>query len=151
MSTKWRNAGPRMQRGHRCRIIATIRDDRPGVPTLPTVPAAAVCNDEAGMTIDARGLEHDLKKAIAGEVRFDAGSRAMYATDASNFRQPPIGVVIPRTLEDVVAAQHVCHQYHAPILSRGCGTSLSGEALNVAVGIDHTTYLYRVLGTYTER
>src|SRR5438876_4782075 len=144
MSTKWRNTGPRMQRGHRCRIIATIRNDRPGGSTLPTVPAAAVCNDDAGMTIDARGLEHDLKNAIEGEVRFDAGSRALYATDASNFRQPPIGVVIPRTIGDVVAANHVCHSHQAPILSRGCGTSLSGETVNYAVVVDFSKHLDKI-------
>ena len=52
--------------------------------------------------IDARGLEADLRKSIEGEVRFDAGSRAMYAVDASNYRQVPIGVVVPGTVDDVV-------------------------------------------------
>src|SRR5437763_9939165 len=69
--------------------------------------------------IDVGGLEHDLRAVIEGEVRFDAGSRALYATDASNFRQPPIGVVIPKTIDEVVAAHRVCHGYRAPILSRG--------------------------------
>ena len=91
--------------------------------------------------IDRRALAHDLRAAIDGEVRFDTGARALYATDASNFRQPPIGVVIPRTLDDVVAVQRVCREHGAPIVNRGCGTSLSGETVNVAVVIDHSKYL----------
>jgi hypothetical protein len=58
--------------------------------------------------IDVAGLQADLQQAIEGEVRFDAASLAMYANDASNFRQVPIGVVVPKTLEDVVAAHRVC-------------------------------------------
>ena len=88
-----------------------------------------------------RALAHDLRAAVEGEVRFDAGARALYATDASNFRQPPIGVVVPRTLDDVVAVHRVCREHGAPIVNRGCGTSLSGETVNVAVVIDHSKYL----------
>ena len=90
---------------------------------------------------DRRGLAHDLRAAVEGEVRFDTAARALYATDASNFRLPPIGVVVPRTLDDVVAAHRVCHEHHVPIVNRGCGTSLSGEAVNVAVVIDHSKHL----------
>src|ERR687888_2812270 len=91
--------------------------------------------------VETAALERALADAIEGDVRFDVGSRALYATDASNFRQPPIGVVIPRTIDDVVATHRVCHEYQAPILSRGCGTSLSGETVNFAVVIDHSKYL----------
>src|SRR5256885_6870538 len=91
--------------------------------------------------LDVRGLERDLAKALEGEVRFDAGSGALYATDASNFRQPPIGVVIPRTIDDVVATHRVCRDHRAPILARGCGTSLSGETVNHAVVMDFSKYL----------
>lgn len=62
-------------------------------------------------------------------------------TTASNFRQVPIGVVVPRTLGDVVAVHRVCHEVGAPILNRGGGTSLSGETVNYAVVIDHSKYL----------
>ncbi|HEY7105402.1 MAG TPA: FAD-binding and (Fe-S)-binding domain-containing protein [Acidimicrobiia bacterium] len=96
-------------------------------------------------TVDAGALERDLADAVEGEVRFDAGSRALYATDASNFRQPPIGVVIPRSIDDIVATHAVCHDHRAPILARGCGTSLSGETVNHAVVIDCSKYLHRVL------
>ncbi|HYX79609.1 MAG TPA: FAD-binding oxidoreductase, partial [Actinomycetota bacterium] len=94
--------------------------------------------------VETAALERDLADAIEGEVRFDALSRALYATDASNFRQPPIGVVIPRTTDDVVAAHRVCRDHGAPILSRGCGTSLSGETVNHAVVIDHSKHLDRI-------
>ncbi len=96
----------------------------------------------AGLEIDRRALAADLHAALEGEVRFDVAARALYATDASNFRQPPIGVVIPKTLDDVVATHRVCHDHGAPILPRGCGTSLSGETVNHAVVIDFTKYLH---------
>jgi FAD/FMN-containing dehydrogenase/Fe-S oxidoreductase len=94
--------------------------------------------------IDVAGLQADLQQAIEGEVRFDAASLAMYANDASNFRQVPIGVVVPKTLEDVVAAHRVCSRYFAPILNRGGGTSLSGETVNYAVVIDNSKYLTHI-------
>ncbi|HEY9243725.1 MAG TPA: FAD-linked oxidase C-terminal domain-containing protein [Streptosporangiaceae bacterium] len=103
-------------------------------PAIPGAPRGSV-------RIDVTGLERALRAAVDGEVRFDPGSLAMYANDASNFRQVPIGVVIPRTLDDVVAAHRVCHQFGAPILNRGGGTSLSGETVNYAVVIDHSKYL----------
>ena len=93
-----------------------------------------------------RDLERDLKEAVAGEVRFDTGTRAAYATDASNFRMPPIGVVIPASIDDVVATHRVCRAHNAPILPRGCGTSLAGSAVNHAVVIDFSRHLDAVLG-----
>ena len=66
--------------------------------------------------VDFRGLEQALRQAIEGEVRFDDGSRALYATDASNYRQVPIGVVIPRTIEDVVRTVAACREFGAPVL-----------------------------------
>src|SRR5580692_11166022 len=64
-------------------------------------------------------LEKELKQNIKGEVRFDRGSRAMYSTDGSNYRQVPIGLVIPRDADDVAAAMAVCRKYAAPVLARG--------------------------------
>ncbi len=95
--------------------------------------------------LDRRGLTKALRESVEGEVRFDTAARALYATDASNFRQPPIGVVIPKTLDDVVATHLACARFGAPIVSRGAGTSLSGETVNVAVVIDHSKYL-RAIG-----
>jgi FAD/FMN-containing dehydrogenase/Fe-S oxidoreductase len=85
-------------------------------------------------------LAVDLLNNVRGEVRFDAGSRGLYSTDASNYRQVPIGVVVPRDTDDVVAAIDVCRAHDAPIVSRGGGTSLAGQTCNVAVVIDHSKY-----------
>ncbi len=93
----------------------------------------------------AERLAVDLLNAVRGEVRFDAGSRALYATDASNYRQVPIGVVIPRDADDVIAAVEVCRSHDAPIVSRGGGTSLAGQGCNVAVLIDHSKYNNQLL------
>jgi FAD/FMN-containing dehydrogenase/Fe-S oxidoreductase len=95
--------------------------------------------------IDTGGLEAELKANIQGEVRFDRGSRALYATDASNYRQIPIGVVIPKNKDDVVATVAAARKFGAPILSRGGGTSLAGECCNVAVVMDFTKYMHHVL------
>ncbi|MGB7191166.1 MAG: FAD-linked oxidase C-terminal domain-containing protein [Acidobacteriaceae bacterium] len=89
----------------------------------------------------ARELESQLAAAIRGEVRFDNGSRALYSTDASNYRQVPIGVVLPRDAADVEAAIAVCRQFGAPVLSRGGGTSLAGQCCNIAVVLDFSKYM----------
>ncbi|HEY1663545.1 MAG TPA: FAD-linked oxidase C-terminal domain-containing protein [Verrucomicrobiae bacterium] len=94
---------------------------------------------------DATRLEQKLKKAVQGEVRFDSGARALYSTDSSNYRQIPIGVVVPRTIEDVVQTVALCHEFSAPVLSRGGGTSLAGQCCNVAVVMDFSKYLSKIL------
>src|SRR2546425_694983 len=94
---------------------------------------------------DASELERELGRVVRGEVRFDRGSRALYATDASNYRQIPIGLVIPRDAEDVVAAVAACRKYGAPVLPRGAGTSLAGQCCNVAVVLDFTKYMNQVI------
>lgn len=95
--------------------------------------------------MDAEGLARSLKKEIEGEVRFDNGSRALYATDGSNYRQTPIGVVIPKHARDVEATMAACHRFDAPVLCRGAGTSLAGQCCNVAVVLDFTKYMNRVI------
>ncbi|WP_438388915.1 FAD-binding and (Fe-S)-binding domain-containing protein [Actinopolyspora saharensis] len=110
-----------------------------------TVPAHPDARFSAGMfgtdAVNVKGLEAQLRRHVLGEVRFDSGTRAMYASDASNYRQVPLGVVLPATVEDVVATTMACHRYGAPLLSRGGGTSLSGETVNVAVVVDFSKYL----------
>jgi FAD/FMN-containing dehydrogenase/Fe-S oxidoreductase len=90
-------------------------------------------------------LERTLRREIRGEVRFDRGSRALYATDGSNYRQIPIGLVVPRDDDDVITAVAACRQYGAPVLPRGAGTSLAGQCCNVAVVLDFTKYMNRIL------
>ena len=95
--------------------------------------------------VDTAGLAAALKRDLRGEVRFDDGSRALYATDGSNYRQVPIGVVLPRDVDDVVAAIAVAREFSAPILCRGGGTSLAGQCCNVAVVLDFSKYMARIL------
>ncbi|HEV7240534.1 MAG TPA: FAD-binding and (Fe-S)-binding domain-containing protein [Thermoanaerobaculia bacterium] len=95
-------------------------------------------------SIDASLLADELKRAVRGEVRFDDGSRALYATDASNYRQVPIGVVLPRDANDVIATVALARKHGAPILGRGAGTSLAGQCCNVAVVLDMSKYMNRI-------
>ncbi|MDE3026162.1 MAG: FAD-binding oxidoreductase, partial [Acidobacteriota bacterium] len=95
--------------------------------------------------VDRRALAAALRTEVEGEVRFDTGARALYATDASNYRQVPIGVVVPRTLDDVVAVHRLCHAHGAPIVNRGGGTSLAGQGCNVAVVVDFSKYLRQIV------
>ncbi|HKW26062.1 MAG TPA: FAD-linked oxidase C-terminal domain-containing protein [Terriglobales bacterium] len=97
------------------------------------------------LQVDAAGLEAELRLTLEGEVRFDAGSRAAYTVDGSNYRQAPIGVVIPKTVEDVVQTVGACRKFGAPVLSRGAGTSLAGQCCNVAVVMDWTKYLHKIV------
>lgn len=90
-------------------------------------------------------LERALKQTVRGEVRFDAGARALYATDSSNYRQVPIGLVIPLDESDVAATIAACREAGAPILPRGAGTSLAGQCCNAAVVLDFSKYMHRVL------
>ena len=93
----------------------------------------------------ARLLARELEDAVRGEVRFDRGSRALYATDASNYRQVPIGVVIPRDRRRRGRGPwRSAAGTSAPMLPRGCGTSLAGQCCNVAVVIDFSKYLNNV-------
>jgi FAD/FMN-containing dehydrogenase len=90
-------------------------------------------------------LVENLRATVRGEVRFDAGSRALYATDGSNCRQVPIGVVLPQSIDDVIATVDACREFGAPVLSRGGGTSLAGQCCNVAVVMDFSKYLLNIL------
>lgn len=90
-------------------------------------------------------LENTLAASLAGEVRFDAGSKALYASDASNYRQVPLGVVVPKNVDDLAKALDVCRQHDVPFLTRGGGTSQNGQCVNVAVVADASKYVNRVV------
>jgi FAD/FMN-containing dehydrogenase/Fe-S oxidoreductase len=116
--------------------------------TTPTtlVPSTATFNaDNATRNVDSERLRRDLEREIEGEVRFDQGTRSIYAVDAGNYRQVPIGAVIPRSVDDVIKTVEICRRHRAPILGRGAGTSIAGQCCNVAVVIDFSKYLNRVL------
>src|SRR5271156_1389826 len=93
---------------------------------------------------ESENLEHQLRAKIRGEVRFDASSKALYATDASNYRHIPIGVVIPRDEADVIATVAICRSFNAPLLSRGAGTALAGQGCNAAVILDFSKYMNKM-------
>ena len=90
-------------------------------------------------------LPDELGKNIRGEVRFSDGDRALYATDGSNYREVPIGVVIPRDVEDVTQTILTAKRYGAPVLARGGGTSLAGQCCNVAVVLDMSKYFNQLI------
>src|SRR6266403_1473172 len=95
-------------------------------------------------------LYQTLKKRVSGEVRFDETSRFLYSTDASIYEIEPIGVVIPRTHEDIFATMEIAREFKVPVLPRGGGTSLAGQTVGEAVVIDMSKYLNRVLEVNTE-
>ncbi|MFF5258158.1 FAD-binding and (Fe-S)-binding domain-containing protein [Actinomadura viridis] len=97
------------------------------------------------------GLQQELRARVDGEVRFDEGSRAAYSHDSSNYRQTPIGVVVPRTVEAAVAAVGVCRDHDVPVFSRGGGTSLAGQCCNEGVVIDWSKYCHRLLSVDGDR
>jgi FAD/FMN-containing dehydrogenase/Fe-S oxidoreductase len=90
-------------------------------------------------------LERELRRVVEGEVRFDAYSRLLYSTDASMYQVEPIGVVLPRSKDDVHAVLELANRYNVPVLPRGGGTSLAGQTVNHAIVLDFSKYMHRVL------
>jgi FAD/FMN-containing dehydrogenase/Fe-S oxidoreductase len=95
--------------------------------------------------VDARALANELAHQVRGEVRFSPGSRALYANDASVYRQLPLGIVIPRDSTDVVTAMAICRRHGAPVGARGCGTGLAGQTVNEAVMFDFSKYMNAII------
>src|SRR6185437_7752609 len=95
--------------------------------------------------VDVPAMEAELQATVMGEVRFDEGSRALYSTDGSNYRQIPLGVVVPKNEGDIIKTLAICKKYGSPVLSRGGGTSLAGQTCNVAVVMDMSKYYNKVL------
>ena len=95
--------------------------------------------------VDINGFRAALEAGIEGEVRFDAVSRALYATDASVYKIRPLAVVVPRSREDLVRTVQICRQFGCPITPRGGGTSQAGQAIGDGVIIDTSKYLTRIL------
>ncbi|HEY4101006.1 MAG TPA: FAD-linked oxidase C-terminal domain-containing protein [Gemmatimonadales bacterium] len=94
--------------------------------------------------IDVSALADALSREVEGEVRFNDGDRALYSTDASNYRQIPVGVVVPKTIDDVVRTVATCRAFNVPITARGGATDLAGSTCNAAVVIDMSKYLNHV-------
>jgi len=90
-------------------------------------------------------LHADLKAVLPASVHFEDGHRAVYASEASNYRQVPIGAVIPRDLEEFTRGIEICHRHQAPVLMRGGGTSMNGQTVNNAVVFDMSAFCDRIL------
>jgi FAD/FMN-containing dehydrogenase/Fe-S oxidoreductase len=121
---------------------------------IPMSSHCAMISNQATRTapeLDAAAMARELQTHVDGEVRFNPGDRALYATDASNYRQAPIGVVVPRSKEALVTTVEICRRFGAPITSRGAGTSLAGQCCNVAVIVDVSKHLDRILELDPER
>jgi FAD/FMN-containing dehydrogenase/Fe-S oxidoreductase len=127
--------------------LETIRHDMPPASSFPissiSRPRAAAHPHEDFSA--AHELEKKLRACLRGEVRFDESTRALYSTDASNYRQVPIGLVVPRDADDVAAAMAACRELGAPVLSRGGGTSLAGQCCNAAVILDFSKYMHALV------
>jgi FAD/FMN-containing dehydrogenase/Fe-S oxidoreductase len=131
--------------------MTTARDRKDTMGTVPVLPLApprarhSHSNRFAFSSAAATVLAQDLAAALEGEVCFDDGSRALYATDGSIYRQVPIGVVKPRHARDVIETLRICREHDAPVLSRGGGTSLAGQCCNTAVVMDFSYHLNQVI------
>jgi FAD/FMN-containing dehydrogenase/Fe-S oxidoreductase len=99
----------------------------------------------------ARSLESTLRSRLAGDVDFSVGVRALYATDASNYRQTPLGVVLPQTIDDVLETVRTCYEHNVAILPRGAGTSLAGQCCNAAVIMDMSRHLRHIVAIDPDR
>src|SRR4051794_19156967 len=97
------------------------------------------------IVVDVAALERDLRAAVKGEVRFGDGDRGMYASDAGNYRMVPIGIVLPVDVDDVMHVLAVCRRHGAPIVARGGGTGIPGQTVNVAIVLDFSKYMNRVV------
>ncbi|WP_431947700.1 FAD-binding and (Fe-S)-binding domain-containing protein [Actinacidiphila sp. bgisy167] len=103
------------------------------------------------MTGDERhALRRDLERALRGEVFFDAQSRALTSMDASNYRRIPVAVVAPYDAEDVAAALAVCRAHGVPVVPRGGGTSIAGQATGTGVVLDFTRHMHRIVSLSPE-
>ncbi|MGI8403369.1 MAG: FAD-binding and (Fe-S)-binding domain-containing protein [Thermomicrobiales bacterium] len=122
------------------------------VPPIAPPPALVAKPDRAyrASLETAQVLEAELAARIHGEVRFDAVSRMLYSTDASNYQIDPVGVVIPLTTDDVIAAMELATSHRVPILARGGGSSLAGQSVGAALIIDTSKYLNRVINFQPE-
>jgi len=99
----------------------------------------------SGIGSSTAELETALRSAVRGRVDFGPGARALYATDASNYRQVPLGVVLPESVDDVVATVATCARHGVPLLCRGGGTAMAGQTTNAAVVLDFSRHLNGVL------
>ena len=124
------------------------------IPNRPTqaakLPYARSENGRRPDSDAAEALQDELRSRIKGEVRFDAVSRVLYSTDASNYQVEPVGVVIPASIDDVLATIEIARLHRVPLLPRGGGSSLAGQTVGAALVIDFSKALANVLSVDVE-
>jgi FAD/FMN-containing dehydrogenase/Fe-S oxidoreductase len=132
-------SGENTSRGHE--TLRSFALTMPFIPieAFPPKPRADV------KQVDASALERELRASIDGEVRFDKISRALYSNDASVYQIEPLGVVIPKSREDVVRVVQICSRMKCPLTMRGGGTSQAGQAIGEGLQVDLSKYYNRVL------
>lgn len=118
--------------------------------SLVAIGATAPVPQAQGAAVDREAFQQALRAKVHGELRFDKVSRALYSTDASVYQMEPLGVLIPQTQEDVVAALLVCREFRCPITMRGGGTSQAGQAIGDGLQIDISKYVNRLLEVNVE-
>lgn len=96
-----------------------------------------------GVNVDA--LQRELRETLNGEVRFDTVSRALYSTDASVYQILPLGVVVPESREDLIAAVRIAAKHKTSVTLRGGGTSQAGQAIGTGIQIDISKYYNKIL------
>ena len=120
------------------------------MPTIQIESGRPVPQADAAR-VDAAALERALRGVIAGEVRFDRVTRALYSTDASVYQIEPLGVVVARNRDDIVTTVRLCHEFRCPLTLRGGGTSQAGQAVGSGVVLDTSKYVNRLLEVDVER
>jgi len=120
--------------------------DVPSTPNDEPAAGPGAGYDHQGGTVERPDLVDDLADRIEGEVRFDTYTRQLYATDASAYEQLPIGIVAPVSTDDVAAVMSYCAAEGLPVLPRGGGTSLAGQAVNEAVVLDFKRHMDGFVG-----
>ena len=99
---------------------------------------------------DTKELVEELRRSVAGEVRFDKMTRMLYSTDASIYQIEPVGVVLPKSADDVIAVLETANRYDLPVLPRGGGTSLAGQTVANAIVMDFSRHMRDVLEVNAE-
>lgn len=95
--------------------------------------------------VDSAALEQELRRTIAGEVRFDKISRALYSNDASVYEIEPLGVVIVKNRDDILHTLEICRRFHCPLTMRGGGTSQAGQSVGAGIQVDTAKYYNQLL------
>ena len=117
--------------------------------TTKTPPTRIADGLQTGTTstlkVNVAAIERELRASVDGEVRFSAGDRGLYASDAGNYRMVPLGVVLPKTIDDLEQTVAVCRRHGAPIVARGGGTGIPGQTVNVAVVLDFSKYMNGII------